>query len=118
MTIQKEETKKIVDIRTSLLNGKMVRTTHYSDGSKITGIVSEKQITRLVDRIEKIPDLKVVKGFKSERGSGGLDVFLVICLAGFLIAILSGARPNNLNEECTGRSWFKSEDCRRYYSHN
>lgn len=111
------ENKKIVDIRTSILNGKMIKTTHYSDGSKIVGIVSDAQVSRLVDRIEKIPDLSVVKGNKKERGSG--DAMLIIIIAIVAVLFLSGGiKPNKLNEKCTSAGWFESEDCRRYYRNN
>lgn len=115
METRTTEGKRIVDIRTSLLNGKMIKTTHYADGTKIVGIVSDAQITRLVDKIERIPDLKILKGERRQRGSGDALLFVIIAIVGLLF-VTGTVKPGKLNDRCTEAGWFNEADCISYYS--
>lgn len=98
-------TKRIVDVRMSTSNGKMLKTIFYSDGSKIVAIVPEKATERLIKSLEGIPDLKVVSG-KKQAGSIGYALMVALVLLG---ALLTGCVDQD--DRCTRPGWHRYEDC-------
>lgn len=98
-------TKRIVDVRMSTSNGKMLKTTFYSDGSKIVAIVPEKATERLIKSLEGMPDLKVVSG-KKQAGSISYAFIVALVLLG---ALLTGCVDQD--DRCTRPGWHRYDDC-------
>jgi hypothetical protein len=98
------DTKRIVNIRTEVVKGKLVKTVIYSDGTTQKGIVSEQQIDRMLDRIKSTPDLTVVKKTK-QAGRGSI---LVIGALAIVAAILTGCVED---DRCTRPGWHRYDDC-------
>lgn len=98
-------TKRIVDVRMSTSNGKMLKTTFYSDGSKIVAIVPEKATERLIKSLEGMPDLKVVSG-KKQAGSISYALMVGLVLVG---ALLTGCVDQD--DRCTRPGWHRYDDC-------
>lgn len=102
--------KRIVDVKMSTTNGKMIKTTYYSDGSKMVGIVSEKQTDKLLKSVEGMPDLKVMSGFKTKKGaqSGSISYALLVLLV-ILVWFVTGCVQED--DRCTRPGWHRYDDC-------
>lgn len=100
-------TKRIIDIRMSTVNGKMLKTTFYSDGSKMTAIVPEKATERLIKSLEGLPDLKVISRVTGKQ-SGSIGYALMVALV-VLGALLTGCVEED--DRCVRPGWHEYDDC-------
>lgn len=101
-------TKRIVDIRMSTVNGKMLKTTFYSDGSKMTAIVPGKATDRLIKSLDGTPDLRVMTGYKDKKQSGEVGYVLLVALV-ILTAVFSGCIDDD--DRCRRPGWHRYDDC-------
>mgnify|MGYP006266657167 CR=1 FL=1 len=99
-------TKTIRDIRLTSQNGKMLKTTYFSDGSKIVAIVPEKATDRLLAAVKTTPDFKVVETKKGQAGSISYAVLVGIVMLAWL---LTGCVPED--DRCTRPGWHRYDDC-------
>jgi len=90
-------------------NGKMLKTTFFSDGSKIVAIVPEKATERLLKTLDGTPDLKVMTGYKRDKAtqSGSITYALLVALV-VLAWALTGCVED---DRCTRPGWHRYDDC-------
>lgn len=102
--------KRIVDIKTSVVKGKMLKTVIYSDGSKQVGIISDQQIGKLMQAIEGAPDLKLLVGQKKAQ-AGNIGAFILF--VGLIYGLMTLAAYSHKTEDrrCMGEKWFTFNDC-------
>lgn len=98
--------RKIVDMKVSTLRGKIIKTVYYSDGTKQTGIVSETQVKKMLETVEKTPDLRIIKGKKNESGRIS---FMVLGILSVVVAVLTGCVEQD--DRCVRPGWHKYNDC-------
>ena len=103
--------KRIVDIKTNVVKGKMLKTVIYSDGSKQVGIISDQQIGKMIKAIEGAPDLKLLVGHKRQSQAGNIGAFIL--LIGLIYGLMTLAAHQHKTEDrrCTGEKWFTFNDC-------
>lgn len=102
--------KRIVDIKTSVVKGKMLKTVIYSDGSKQVGIVSDDQIGKMIRAIEGAPDLKLIVGQKKAQ-SGNIGALIVIVAMMYGLMTLAAYSHKTEDRRCSGEKWYTFDDC-------
>lgn len=103
--------KRIVDIKTSVVKGKMLKTVIYSDGSKQVGIISDDQIGKMVRAIEGAPDLKLIVGQKKQSQAGNIGALIVIVAMMYGLMTLAAYSHKTEDRRCSGEKWYTFDDC-------
>lgn len=86
-------------------NGKMLKTTFFSDGSKMVAIVPDKVTDRLIKTLDSTPDIKVIKG--KTRQAGNISYALLVGIV-MLAWLLTGCVED---DHCTRPGWHRYDDC-------
>lgn len=105
--------KNIKNIKTEVRGGKMWKIVTFTDGTKEEKMVSETAIDRMLNAVDKTPDLRVVQGGKSKKEGGYVttecvNFFIAALLVVSLIMFFSGCAPED--DRRTSSGWHQYAD--------